>query len=80
MHKKFWELPEDVYDRVNDVGLRGHYICARQAAKLMVPQRRGLIITTSSPGGLNYIFNVAYGINKTGVKFFMNMHLGLKNK
>jgi dehydrogenase/reductase SDR family protein 1 len=67
MHKKFFELPEDVYDQVNNVGLRGHYMCARLAAKMMVPRRKGLIVTTSSPGGLNYIFNVAYGINKAGV-------------
>lgn len=70
MHTKFWELPEDVYDRVNDVGLRGHYVCARHAARLMTARRRGLIVTTSSPGGLNYIFNVAYGINKAGVCFW----------
>jgi dehydrogenase/reductase SDR family protein 1 len=66
MHKKFYELPVEVYDTVNDVGLRGHYICAHHAARMMVPHREGLIVTTSSPGGLNYIFNVAYGINKAG--------------
>ncbi|KAI6198005.1 Dehydrogenase/reductase SDR family member 1 [Aphelenchoides besseyi] len=66
MHTKFYELPEDIYDLVTGVGLKGHYICARHAAKLMVPRRHGLIVTTSSFGGASYIFNVAYGIGKVG--------------
>ncbi|KAH7698555.1 CRE-DHS-9 protein [Aphelenchoides avenae] len=32
----------------------------------MVPNRKGLIVTTSSPGGLSYLFSTAYGINKVG--------------
>lgn len=67
-NKKFWELPENVYDEVNGAGLKGHYMTCRQAAKLMVPRKSGLIVTTSSPGGLTYVFNVAYGINKAGVR------------
>lgn len=67
MHKKFFDLPEDIYDTVNNVGLKGHYMCARLAAKMMVKRQKGLIVTTSSPGGIGYIFNVAYGINKAGV-------------
>lgn len=64
----FWELSEDVYDVVNSgAGLRGHYITCVHAARLMVPQKSGIIITTSSPGGLSYIFNVAYGMNKAAV-------------
>lgn len=70
-HKNFWELSESTYDVVNSgAGLRGHYITCRHAARLMVPQKSGIIITTSSPGGLTYVFNVAYGINKAGVKKF----------
>lgn len=64
---KFWDLPEEFYDVVNDAGLRGQYLTCRQAAKLMVPRRKGLIVTTSSPGGLSYLFSTAYGINKVGV-------------
>jgi len=66
MHKKFFDLPEDVYDVCNDVGLKGHYMCSRLAAKLMVPRKSGLIVTISSPGGINYVYNVAYGIGKAG--------------
>ncbi|KAI1711379.1 short chain dehydrogenase domain-containing protein [Ditylenchus destructor] len=61
---KFWELPTSVYDTVNNTGLRNHYVCAVLAAKLMVPRRKGLIVTVSSLGGIGYLFNVAYGIGK----------------
>ncbi|KAI1712975.1 short chain dehydrogenase domain-containing protein [Ditylenchus destructor] len=62
--KKFWELPTSVYDTINNTGLRNHYICAVLAAKLMVPRKKGLIVTVSSFGGAGYLFNVAYGIGK----------------
>jgi dehydrogenase/reductase SDR family protein 1 len=31
---------------------------------MMVPRKSGLIVTISSPGGLRYLFNVAYGVGK----------------
>jgi NAD(P)-dependent dehydrogenase (short-subunit alcohol dehydrogenase family) len=31
---------------------------------MMVPRKSGLIVNISSPGGLVYVFNVAYGIGK----------------
>lgn len=60
----YWEQPLDMWDTVNNVGLRNHYLCAVHAAKLMVPQKKGLIINVSSVGGLRYLFNVPYGIGK----------------
>lgn len=52
MHTKFFDLPEDIYDICNEVGLKGHYLCARLAAKMMVPRKSGLIVEVSSPGKL----------------------------
>ncbi|XP_078604718.1 dehydrogenase/reductase SDR family member 1-like [Branchiostoma floridae x Branchiostoma japonicum] len=63
--KSFWEQDPGFWDEVNNVGLRNHYICSVYAARLMVPQKKGLIVNISSPGGLQYVFNVAYGIGKT---------------
>ncbi|KAI1702474.1 short chain dehydrogenase domain-containing protein [Ditylenchus destructor] len=63
-NKKFWELPTSIYDTINNTGLRNHYICAVLAAKLMVPRKKGLIVTVSSFGGAGYLFNAAYGIGK----------------
>ena len=33
----------------------------------MVKRRSGLIVNVSSPGGLRYLFNVAYGVGKAAV-------------
>ena len=32
--------------------------------RMMVDKKDGLIVNVSSPGGLKYLFNVAYGIGK----------------
>merc|ERR1719348_2422131 len=63
--KKFWETnPTETWDMINGVGLRGHYHCTVLASRLMVERREGLIVNISSPGGLKYLFNVAYGVGK----------------
>ncbi|XP_033122699.1 dehydrogenase/reductase SDR family member 1-like [Anneissia japonica] len=62
--KPFWEQPDDMWDTVNTVGLRGHFLAAIEAAKLMVPAKQGLIVNVSSAGGLRYLFNVPYGVGK----------------
>ena len=65
--KKFWEQPVSMWDTVNNVGLRNHYICTTLAAKLMVPRKQGLIVNVSSAGGLFYMIHVAYGVGKEAV-------------
>ncbi|CAF0932447.1 unnamed protein product [Brachionus calyciflorus] len=64
---KFWEQKPEVWDEINNVGLRNHYICTVYAARLMVPRKQGLIVNISSFGGMSYIFNVAYGVGKAAV-------------
>ncbi|XP_060578488.1 dehydrogenase/reductase SDR family member 1-like [Ruditapes philippinarum] len=61
---KFWDQPPSIWDDVNVVGLRNHYICAVYASRIMVPRKRGLIVNISSSGGLRYLIGVAYGIGK----------------
>ena len=54
--KKFWETePIDTWDKINGVGLRGHYICTTLASRMMVPRKTGLIVNVSSTGGLQYV-------------------------
>lgn len=65
--KKFYECDPLLWDDINNVGLRNVYICSVYAARLMVPKNRGLIVNISSAGGLQYFFNVAYGVGKTAV-------------
>ena len=71
--KKFWELDPSVWDAVNNVGLRNHYICSVYASRMMVPRRKGIIVTVSSAGGLRYLFNVAYGVGKAAVSELINI-------
>jgi len=78
--KGFWEVEPDIFDEINDVGLRNHYYCAVYAARLMVPRKQGLIVFISSPGGLRYLFNVAYGVGKAACdRMAADTALELKN-
>ncbi|CAI4223803.1 unnamed protein product [Auanema sp. JU1783] len=64
MNKKFFECPPEMWDDVNNVGLRNHYYCSVYGARLMHRNGYGLIVNISSPGGLKYLFNVPYGAGK----------------
>lgn len=63
---KFWEEPLDVMDTL-DVGVRSSYVATVCAAPLMLPQRRGLVVFTSSSGAVHYAFGPAYGVPKAAV-------------
>lgn len=65
--KPFWEQPLSLWDDMTDVGVRSHYVGSVFGARMMVRQRRGLIINTSSPGGGHYTMTPAYGIGKVAV-------------
>ena len=62
---KFWEEPLSVVDTLN-VGLRSSYVATVYAAPLMLPQRKGLVVFTSSSGAVHYAFGPAYGVPKAG--------------
>nr|CAB3237646.1 dehydrogenase/reductase SDR family member 1-like [Phallusia mammillata] len=49
----FWDQPLDSWDIMNRVGLRNNYLCAVHASRLMVKQRRGLIVNISSIAGVS---------------------------
>lgn len=61
---KFYDVSPDMWDDVNNVGLRNHYYCTVYGSRLMVPRKQGLIVNVSSAGGLKYIFNIPYGVGK----------------
>lgn len=63
----FWEMKPEIWDDLNNVGLRNHYICSVYAARMMVPAKQGLIINISSIGGMRYLFNVPYGVGKAAL-------------
>ena len=64
--KPFWEKPIELGD-VLDVGLRSAYVASWHAAPLIVPNSRGLIAFTSSPGSVCYMHGPAYGAQKAGI-------------
>ncbi|VDD94315.1 unnamed protein product [Enterobius vermicularis] len=65
--KPFWEEDPKLWDDVNVVGLKNNYFCSVYAARMMVPQKNGLIINISSLGAVRYMFNVCYGVGKCAV-------------
>lgn len=65
--RRFWEVDVGAWDRMNQVGLRGHYIASVHAARMMVAERSGLIVNVSSFGSLGYLINVAYGVGKAAL-------------
>ncbi len=78
--KPFWECEPSLWDSINHVGLRSHYISSVYAARLMVKRQQGLICTISSWGSLSPIFGVAYGVGKTACdRLSSDMALELKS-
>ena len=61
----FWNCDIGLWDAVNNVGLRSHYVASIFATRIMKKRQQGLICTISSWGGLSYIFGVAYGAGKS---------------
>jgi NAD(P)-dependent dehydrogenase (short-subunit alcohol dehydrogenase family) len=61
----FWKHDPSLWDAVNNVGLRSHYVTSIFAARLMSQRYQGLICTISSWGGVSPIFGVAYGVGKS---------------
>lgn len=63
----FWEAPLELWDNQATVGLRSAYVASWHAARIMVPKRRGLIATISSPVAAGYILAAAYGVTKAAL-------------
>lgn len=66
-HRRFWEDEPELWDRMNGVGLRAHYVASVLAARIMVAQGSGLIVNVSSFGAVSYLFNAAYGVGKAAL-------------
>jgi NAD(P)-dependent dehydrogenase (short-subunit alcohol dehydrogenase family) len=64
----FWEQPLDQWDRMFAAGVRAHLVASRLAVPLMLPQRRGLIVsTTANLEPLPYLSNIFYDLAKNAV-------------
>jgi NAD(P)-dependent dehydrogenase (short-subunit alcohol dehydrogenase family) len=75
----FWEKTLDLA-KILDVGLRSQYVASWYAAPIMVKQKSGLMVFTSSFGSVCYMHGPAYGAQKAGVdKFAADMAVDLKD-
>lgn len=62
----FWEKPLSNWEMV-DVGVRSNFVAAWHAAKIMTPQKSGLIVAVSGYTGVTYTYNVIFGMAKSAV-------------
>ncbi len=60
----FWEKPIANWEMI-DVGLRSNFVAAWHAARIMVPQKSGLIVAISGYVGVTYTYNVIFGTCKS---------------
>jgi NAD(P)-dependent dehydrogenase (short-subunit alcohol dehydrogenase family) len=62
------ELSDELFRRIIDVNLFGVFACCRAAARVMIPQRSGVIVTVGSVFGQDPpAGSAAYGATKAGV-------------
>jgi NAD(P)-dependent dehydrogenase (short-subunit alcohol dehydrogenase family) len=64
--KPFWEKPLSNLE-MWDVGVRSNFIAAWHAAKIMAPQKSGLIVAISGYTGVTYTYGVIFGTSKSAV-------------
>jgi dehydrogenase/reductase SDR family protein 1 len=62
----FWEQPAHRWTDMIDAGVRAAFIAASQTVKMMLPQRKGLIVNISFWAAQKYVGNVIYGLAKAG--------------
>ncbi len=61
------ELPEETWDRIIDVNLKGHFLCCKYAIPQMIKAGGGSIINTTSTAALAASEMGAYAASKGGV-------------
>ena len=75
----FWEQPRHRWTGMMDAGVRAAFVCSAQAARMMTPRRRGLIINISFWAAQRHLGNTIYGIAKAATdKMTSDMAVELK--
>ena len=65
------ELNQDTWDKVMDVNLRGVFFCSQNAARYMIKQKGGSIISISSINArIPLLGSMHYGASKAGLEMF----------
>lgn len=67
--KPFWEQSMSQWDGMFTAGVRAHLVASRCAVPLMLPRKRGLIVsTTANLDVMPYVPNIFYDLSKNAVK------------
>ena len=64
---KITELPEDIWDRIMNINLKGPYLCCKYVIPEMLKTRGGSIINIASMAALTMAPRAAYAASKGGV-------------
>jgi len=67
---RIWEIPEEVWDLIINIHLKGTFNTVRHAAPIFCRQRSGVIINTSSMAGLGEPMASPYAAAKEGIVGF----------
>jgi len=62
--RPFWEQPSHRWTSMMDAGVRAAFVATSHAARIMVPQKRGLIVNISHWAAQKHLGNAIYGISK----------------
>jgi NAD(P)-dependent dehydrogenase (short-subunit alcohol dehydrogenase family) len=60
----FWEQPMHRWSSMMDAGVRAAFTASAHAARLMIPNKRGLIVNISQWAAQKHLGNTIYGISK----------------
>ena len=63
----FWDLPFDTMTRCLNIGPRSNFVTTALAARMMIPQKSGVVINISSHGAASYLLSVPYGVGKGAI-------------
>jgi NAD(P)-dependent dehydrogenase (short-subunit alcohol dehydrogenase family) len=63
----FWEQPQRHWEGMFTAGVRAHLLTSQHAARLMLPQRRGLMINTTAWDRDLYLSNLFYDVAKAAI-------------
>ena len=63
----FWEQPLDRWERMFRAGVRAHFVASQHAARLMIPRKRGLIVSTTFWDRGKFITSTPYDLAKNAV-------------
>ena len=75
----FWQQPFELWEEMNNVGVRSNYIASTYATHLMLKNKIGLIVNISFYASRKYYGNVIYGVAKAAVdKMTLDMSEELK--